>query len=78
MDKKQKIKNLLAAFDQAFHAYKIKVFLLLMLGFVSGVLEGIGINAIIPLFSFALHGEEKPNDLISRIVEDFFSFLLKN
>ncbi len=71
----RKIKNLLAAFNQAFSAYKLKVGFLIFLGFTGGALEGIGINAVIPLFSFMLEGQGKPRDLISRAIESFFGFL---
>jgi len=53
-------------------AYKKKIGILVILGFVSSLLEGIGINAIIPLFSF-LSGGHGGEDIISTSIQKAFA-----
>src|SRR3990167_9809171 len=66
--------NLLNLFKKAFGQYKSEIILLTILSFVSGFLESIGINAIIPLFSF-LNKDQAPGvDFISRAIEKFFLY----
>ncbi len=45
-----------------------------LLSFLSGILEGIGITAIIPLFSFLSQGEVKTTDTISQLITGAFVF----
>lgn len=63
---------------RAFREYRLSMFVLGALIFFSGLLEGIGVNAIIPLFSFA--GGEQPAsvNLISRTTEKLFLFFNLN
>jgi len=56
---------------KAFGGYKKEIIILTILGFVSGLLEGIGVNALIPLFSFAV-GQGQASDPISQMIERFF------
>lgn len=56
---------------EAFGRYRWQVVLLTILGFISGVLGGIGINALIPLFSLAL-GERHDADIVTRGIERLF------
>lgn len=59
---------------QAFNKYRWHIALLVVLGFLGAILEGIGINATIPLISFLVnHGA--PTDFISRTIQSVFSFL---
>lgn len=64
--------------DRAFGQYKREILILTILGFFSGILEGIGINALIPLFSFITGKGIAGTDFISRIITDFFKFLNLN
>jgi len=57
---------------RAFGKYKWQIVILTILGFVSGILEGIGINALIPLFSFVLGEGEGGDDFVSQLIEQFF------
>lgn len=70
--------NKLAAFlrllAQGFSEYKKQVALLIALGFGGGLLEGVGINAFIPLFSF-IAGGGKGDDVISKTIERGFAYL---
>lgn len=59
---------------QAFGKYKLQIIVLTVLGFVSGLLEGIGINALIPLFSFAAGDGKGGDDIISQTIERFFLY----
>ena len=59
---------------QAFWKYKVQILALIILGFASGLLEGIGVNALIPLFSFILGDGQGGDDFISQAIEKFFLF----
>jgi ABC-type multidrug transport system fused ATPase/permease subunit len=56
----------------AFGGYRWQIITLIVLGFLSGLLEGIGINALIPLFSFLTGKSSGETDAISRIIEKLF------
>jgi len=75
-EKENRIKTIISLSKKAFCRYKSQIIILTILGFLSGLMEGIGINAIIPLFSFVA-GESmgEANDLISKLIEDFFTFI---
>jgi len=60
---------------QAFGRYKPQIAVLTALGFLSGLLEGIGINALIPLFSFIIGGEDGGDDIISEAIRKSFGYL---
>ncbi len=72
---KQRLTDMLHLARQGFGEYKKQIILLIGMGFLSGVLEGIGINAIIPLFSFVSGSGDMPTDIISRVIERFFVLL---
>ena len=59
-------KTIVSLSKQAFGHYKYQIILLTTLGFVSGILEGVGVNALIPLFSFAFGEAGQVNNLISQ------------
>ena len=71
-----KIFSSITLFRAAFYKYKKKIALLTVLGFLSGILGGIGIGAVIPLFSF-ISGQEGvlADDPISKIFSRVFSFI---
>ncbi len=56
-----------------FSRYRVHIAVLAVLGFLSAIVEGIGINAIIPLASFLTSGGT-PTDFISRAIEALFLF----
>lgn len=70
----RRIFDFLRLAGEAFWAYRWYILLLTILGFVSGVLGGIGINALIPLFSLAL-GERHEADFVTRWIESLFGVL---
>ena len=57
----------------AFWSYRSKFLLMLGLGLAAGIFGGIGIGAIIPLFSFLTKGQSTETDIISKTIEKFFS-----
>lgn len=61
---------------RTFRKYRMHVAVLVVLGFLSAILEGVGINAAIPLLSFLIGGASAPADAIShglRLAFGFFS-----
>lgn len=67
-----RIRALLKSSRLAFGGYKWQIITLVFLGFFSGLLEGIGINAIIPVFSLATGEAISGTDFISRTIEKLF------
>ncbi len=71
-----RIKNAYKFFKRAFSGYEVYIALLAVLGFVSALLEGIGINVMVPLFSvFAGEGNKAGTDFISQTIRNFFDFI---
>ncbi len=60
---------------KAFGRYKLKILTMAAAGFVGGLMGGIGIGAIVPLFSFIGKGQTNTTNNISRIIEKFFAFI---
>lgn len=71
--KKNRLQNLFSLCSRAFGSYKAAIALMAVLSFVSGILEGIGITAVIPLFSVIVGGEA--TDAISRAIAGLFAYL---
>jgi ABC-type multidrug transport system fused ATPase/permease subunit len=74
----RKISDFIKVAKMAFGGYKWQIITLIVLGFLSGLLEGIGINALIPLFSFLTGRGNGETDAISRIIEKLFLLLHVN
>ena len=76
MAKKPIRKNKLTLFYQlfkvAFWDYRRQVVFLTILAFFGGLIEGIGINALIPLFSFIAGSGQGGTDIISRTIKNLF------
>ncbi len=71
-----RIKNAYKFFKRAFSGYEVYIALLAVLGFVSALLEGIGVNVMVPLFSvFAGEGNKAGTDFISQTIRNFFDFI---
>ncbi len=61
---------------RVFGKYRWHVFVLGIFGSVAAILEGIGINAVIPLISFFMGSNAAlPGDFISRIIQGLFNAL---
>lgn len=63
---------------RAFRQYEWQIAGMAILSFFSGILEGIGISAIIPLFAFVDSSQPKSVDIISRAIEKLFLFFNLN
>ena len=59
----------------AYSPYKREIAILTVLGLVGGILEGIGINAVIPLLTFMLGLQNPATDMLSRAIQTFFAFI---
>ena len=63
-----RISAIITLSQRAFGRYKWQIVILTVLGFVTGILEGIGINALIPLFSFAMGQKSGSDDFITSYI----------
>ena len=59
---------------RAYGPYKRSILALALLGFLGGILEGIGINAVIPLLTLVLGLPDSAPDFLSRVIEQLFAF----
>ena len=72
--KDNRVSTIIRLSRQAYGKYKPQIVVLIILGFIGGLLEGIGINALIPLFSFVIGKSQGPTDTISIYIEKLFLF----
>ena len=68
------MKNTFSTLWQAFGRYRWHITALALFGFLSAILEGIGINAIIPLMSFFSGTAGPATDFISKTIQGLFNF----
>lgn len=66
--------NLFRLFKVEYSQYRWHIALLGVLSFFGGILEGFGITAVIPVFSFLSGGKDKSVDFISQYIGKFFNF----
>lgn len=59
----------------AFGRYRWHVTALVLFGILSALLEGIGINAVIPLMSFFMGGDGAATDFVTETIRGLFAFL---
>jgi len=71
----KKLKPFIGVFADHYGKYKRQIILLVILGFVAGVFEGIGINALIPLFSLAAEQGGQADDSVSQSIQRVFAFV---
>ncbi|MSR71065.1 MAG: ABC transporter ATP-binding protein [Candidatus Taylorbacteria bacterium] len=64
----------LKAFNKGFGEYKFKIILLACIGFISALLEGVGINAFIPIFSLITKDGNMGDDVISKTIAEVFGY----
>src|SRR3989344_1853496 len=60
---------------RAYRPYKRQILVLTVLGFFGGILEGIGINAVIPLLTFVLGLHDPATDALSVAIQTFFEWI---
>lgn len=68
------LKNLVVLW-RIFGNYRWRIIALIVLGIVGALLDGIGINAVIPLISFYTNASSGPTDFISNAIQSLFTFL---
>ena len=66
--------DLLRLFYRGYKNYKKNITTLAGLGLLGGIFEAVGVNAVIPLFSFITGGQGKSFDIISQTIEKAFYF----
>ena len=71
----EKIFSATRLFWQSFGSYRVQLIMLVVLGFLSGLLEGVGVNAVIPLFSFVTDTPGEFSDTISKLIQQTFGTL---
>lgn len=71
----ERIRYLFSLYKKAFGPYTWQILLIIFLAFISSIVEGIGISAIIPIFSFVGGSAGAASDTISRIIAGIFAFL---
>ncbi len=69
------ITSIAKIFNQTFGEYRFKLVFLVMLGLLGGILEGIGIGAIVPLLSFLTSGTEGASNIITTTIANGFAFV---
>lgn len=70
--KDNRISAIIRLSQRAFGRYKWQIVTLTALGFLSGILEGIGVNALIPLFSFVVGEGGDATDFITKNIQALF------
>ncbi|MDD4271851.1 MAG: ABC transporter ATP-binding protein [Patescibacteria group bacterium] len=70
-----KLVNFSKIFYRAYWGYKKQILALTLLGFLSSLLEGVGINVAIPMFSFLTGVSNQATDTISSFIAKAFKFL---
>ena len=70
-----KFTNVTRLLVSAFGAYYPHLFVIIVLGFFASLLEGLGISAIIPLFSFVTGGGGAAADTVTQIFSGFFGLI---
>lgn len=70
-----RVKIALSLASEGFGQYKFQILILIILGFLSGLLEVVGINAIIPLFSIIAGGQNQTSDIVSQSIKWSFDIL---
>ncbi len=71
----RKLVELIRTINRALGAFRWHMLLLVVLGFVSGALEVIGVGLLIPLFSYAIQKNGAGTDVFSRAVQWLFGML---
>jgi len=72
--KKARILSFLQLYNFGFSKYKSHIAILAVLGLLAGMFEGVGVNALIPLFSFVVGNGSTGDDIISKSIGKVFQF----
>jgi len=71
----RKIFSLLKSAYKLYGNYRYQILVLVILGFVSGLFEGIGVSTLVPLFSYITDQGLQEGSIFSRVILGFFSFV---
>ncbi len=71
----KKVIDTLSFLKKAYAPYKTQILILAGIGFASGLLEGIGVNVLIPLFSLIAGNSAEGSNFITKAIENSFSYL---
>ncbi|MGC9605521.1 MAG: ABC transporter ATP-binding protein [Minisyncoccia bacterium] len=71
----RKTTDALRLLDRAFRQYRKKIAVLAFLGFLSGLFEAVGVNALVPLFSFLTGSNDFGDDLVSKAIKSLFAIV---
>lgn len=70
-----RVASLFSLVQRAFGAYRVEFVILTILGFLTGLLEGIGVTTFVPLLNFELTQGAQAVDTISNFIHAIFRFL---
>lgn len=70
-----RIRNAARLFGQAFSGYTPQFLIIIAVGFFASLLEGLGISAIVPIFSFVTGGGGVAGDPITAAIMRLFEFI---
>lgn len=68
------IKSSIRIFQKLYGPYRRQIGILIALGFLSGIFEGIGIGALVPLFSLVLETGGIESNRASQLIGELFSY----
>jgi subfamily B ATP-binding cassette protein MsbA len=70
----EKFKRIIKVVRDGYNGYASKIFFLTFLGMINSFLEGIGVTALIPVFTLAAGKDVVGGDFISKAIRSFFGF----
>lgn len=71
----EKYKSAYKLYKKAFGSYKKQITLLTVLALLNAFLEGIGINALIPILSYYIKDNSGQYNFLVKLMQEFFNFL---
>mgnify|MGYP001606620560 CR=1 FL=1 len=71
----QRIRAAIDVTKKLYGNYKLRIFILIVLGFFSGFSEALGIGILVPLFSYVVNEGALGQDFISQTVISTFSYV---
>jgi ABC-type multidrug transport system fused ATPase/permease subunit len=75
ISKKTRLLSFIELYVYGFGKYKWQIAFLAFLGLTAGLLEGVSVNALIPLFSFIVGNGNTGDDIISRSIGKVFQYV---
>ncbi|MDE2001828.1 MAG: ABC transporter ATP-binding protein [Patescibacteria group bacterium] len=69
------LSEVLSVLNESFRGFRVKLFWLAVLGFFGGLLDSLGINVLIPVFSYFTKSSGGADDFVSRTIAKYISYL---